>query len=75
MPTDPIEFWFDFSSAYAYFASAGIDNLAQRHGRSVLWRPFMLGVAFKHTGMNGRQSTLRSWRCARSSMPADAKWA
>ena len=39
MPASPIEFWFDFSSGYAYFAADGIDALGERHGRSVVWRP------------------------------------
>ncbi len=38
--SNPIEFWFDFSSGYAYFAAQTIDELAARHGRSVLWRPY-----------------------------------
>jgi len=45
-----IEFYFDFSSPYGYIASQKIDELAARHGREVLWRPFLLGVAFKTTG-------------------------
>jgi 2-hydroxychromene-2-carboxylate isomerase len=45
-----IDFYFDFSSPYGYLASTRIDELAQRHGRSVAWRPFLLGVAFKLTG-------------------------
>ena len=53
----PIEFWFDFSSGYAYFAAHVIDEVAERHDRSVLWRPYMLGVAFKHTGARGLSST------------------
>lgn len=53
----PIEFWFDFSSGYAYFAAQEIDALAQRHGRTVLWRPFMLGAAFKVTGAQGLSRT------------------
>lgn len=52
-----IEFWFDFSSPYAYFAAQGIDALAERHGRSVLWRPYMLGTAFKVTGARGLSGT------------------
>ncbi|HZG68897.1 MAG TPA: 2-hydroxychromene-2-carboxylate isomerase [Herpetosiphonaceae bacterium] len=47
----PIEFWFDFSSPYAYFAAHSIDEIAQRHGRTLVWRPFLLGVAFRATGM------------------------
>lgn len=52
-----IEFWFDFSSGYAYFASLRIGALAEKHGRRVLWRPFLLGTAFKATGMRGLSST------------------
>jgi 2-hydroxychromene-2-carboxylate isomerase len=52
-----IEFWFDFSSAYAYFAATEIDELAARAGRPVRWRPFMLGTAFKATGATGLSST------------------
>ncbi len=48
--TDPIDFYFDFSSPYGYLASTRIDALAVRHGRAVVWRPFLLGVAFKTTG-------------------------
>ncbi|HYD32914.1 MAG TPA: 2-hydroxychromene-2-carboxylate isomerase [Azospirillaceae bacterium] len=46
-----IEFWFDFSSPYAYFAAQRIDEVAERHGRTAVWRPFLLGAAFKSTGM------------------------
>ena len=47
---EPIDFYFDFSSPYGYLASTEIDALAARHGRSVIWRPFVLGAAFKVTG-------------------------
>jgi len=47
---NPVEFYFDFSSPYGYIASEKIDALAENYGRSVLWRPFLLGVAFKATG-------------------------
>ena len=57
MSTLPIEFWFDFSSGYAYFAAHEIDALAARSGREVLWRPYMLGVAFKATGARGLSGT------------------
>jgi 2-hydroxychromene-2-carboxylate isomerase len=53
----PIEFWFDFASGYAYFAAIEIEALAERHSRSVTWRPFTLGAAFKVTGAQGLSST------------------
>lgn len=45
-----VEFWFDFSSPYAYFASLEMDGLGERTGAAIVWRPFMLGSAFKATG-------------------------
>ena len=45
-----IDFYFDFSSPYGYFASTRIDELAAKYGRDVEWHPFLLGVVFKTTG-------------------------
>ncbi len=50
MSTDPIDFYFDFSSPYSYLASEKIDELAAQHGRKVRWKPILLGVVFKITG-------------------------
>jgi 2-hydroxychromene-2-carboxylate isomerase len=47
----PLEFHFDFSSPYGYLAAQKVDALAARHGRTVDWRPMLLGVAFKQSGM------------------------
>lgn len=48
--SDAILFYFDFSSPYGYLASQTIDALSQRTGKPVIWRPYLLGVAFKRTG-------------------------
>jgi 2-hydroxychromene-2-carboxylate isomerase len=47
----PIEFWFDFASPYAWLASGRIEALAARCGRALLWRPMLLGIVFRETGM------------------------
>lgn len=47
---NPVDFYFDFSSPYGYLASTQIDELAAKHGRSVTWRPILLGAIFKITG-------------------------
>ena len=47
----PIEFYFDFSSPYGYFAAERIDALGEKYGRAVSWHPTLLGVIFKQTGM------------------------
>ncbi|MGZ5804100.1 MAG: DsbA family protein, partial [Xanthobacteraceae bacterium] len=41
---EPIDFYFDFISPYAYIGSTQIDALAARHGRSVNWRPVLIGI-------------------------------
>ena len=48
--TQPIEFFFDFSSPYGYLASCQIEHVAEKHGRKVLWRPYLMGAAMKVTG-------------------------
>ena len=41
----PIDFYFDFLSAFGYFASLRIDDIAARHGRRVQWHCMLLGVS------------------------------
>ncbi len=48
--TQPIDFYFDFSSPFGYLASLRIDDVAAEFGRSVAWRPMLLGHVFKTTG-------------------------
>ena len=48
--SEPIDFWFDFSSPYGYLMSERIDEVAARFGRKVRWHPILLGVVFKATG-------------------------
>ena len=45
----PLEFYFDFSSAYGYLAATKIEAIGARHGRTVTWRPILLGAVFKLT--------------------------
>ena len=42
----PIDFYFDFSSPYGYFAATKIDTLGARYRREVSWHPILLGVVF-----------------------------
>ena len=48
--SNPIDFYFDFSSPYGYFAASKIEDIAARHGRTVNWRPILLGAVFKVSG-------------------------
>lgn len=55
--TSDVEFWFDFSSPYAYFAAMTVESRLARYNRPVVWRPFLLGAAFKVTGMSPLSQT------------------
>ena len=66
MPGAPIEFYFDFSSPYGYLGAQRIESVAAEFGRTVLWRPILLGVIFKTTGQSPLVSqTLRGPYSAR----------
>ncbi len=47
---NPIQFYYDFASPYGYMAATKISALAAKYGRSVEWKPILLGVVFKVTG-------------------------
>jgi len=49
--SEPIEFYFEFSSPYGYFAAQKIDQIAADHGRACIWKPFLLGATYPQTGM------------------------
>ena len=48
--SDPVEFYFDFSSPYGYLASTRIEGIAALNSRACAWRPFLLGTLFKIVG-------------------------
>lgn len=52
-----IDFWFDFSSPYAWLAHGEAEALAARHGRRLRWRPFLLIAAMKETGARPLMNT------------------
>ena len=45
-----VEFYYDFSSPNAYFASVQLPRLVNRVGASIVWKPFLLGGVFKMLG-------------------------
>lgn len=50
MAGQPIDFYFDFASPYGYLAHFRIDAIAAKHGRSTIWRPYLIGAVFKVEG-------------------------
>ena len=47
-----LDFWFEFGSNYSYLALMRIEELAQRSGVILRWRPFLLGPIFRQLGWN-----------------------
>lgn len=45
-----LEFIFDFSSAYSYLAARSVEDLGREIGRTVTWRPILLGAVFATRG-------------------------
>ncbi len=45
-----LDFFFDFSSPFAYLASTAFEALAIRTGARLVYRPFLLGALFKKIG-------------------------
>jgi 2-hydroxychromene-2-carboxylate isomerase/rhodanese-related sulfurtransferase len=60
-----IEFFFDFSSPYAYFAAEKINALASSYGLPVHWKPFQLGGILKLTGA-GLLTEAHEWKSSYS---------
>jgi len=48
--TQPIDFYFEFSSPYGYIATEIAEETEKRIGRPMTWRPMLLGPVFKITG-------------------------
>ena len=48
---DPIRFYFDFASPYAYFAAQQIDGIGAEFGREVEWRPILMWAVLKAHGI------------------------
>lgn len=45
-----LEFWYDFSSPFAYLASTRVERVAREAGAELVWRPFLLGALFRAIG-------------------------
>jgi 2-hydroxychromene-2-carboxylate isomerase len=45
-----VDFYFDYSSPFAYLASTQIERVAGEAGGSVVYKPFLLGALFKAIG-------------------------
>lgn len=50
--THTIDFYWDFSSPFAYLGSTQAEAVAQRTGATLTWRPMLLGALFKAVGQS-----------------------
>lgn len=50
--SEPIRYWFDFASPYAYFAVPGLQEIARQHGRTIEYRPLLLFAVFRAHGIS-----------------------
>lgn len=45
-----LEFWYEFASTYSYVAAMRVEDVAEKAGVTVVWRPFLLGPIFAAQG-------------------------
>lgn len=71
--TAPITFYYEFASPYAYLASERIEAIAGKHGRTIVWKPFLLGIVFKRTGAGPLTQIPLKGRYAARDLPRSAR--
>lgn len=70
----PITFWFDFASPYAYFARRPLAEIAARHGRPVIWRPMLLWAVLKAQGIAAPPDARVRWDYLMRDMERSARF-
>jgi 2-hydroxychromene-2-carboxylate isomerase len=75
-----IEVWYEFASTYSYPATARIESVAAAAGKTIAWKPFLLGPVFARQGWTDSPFNIYAakgaymWRdlertCARMGLP------
>jgi len=72
--SNAVDFYFDFSSPYGYFAATKIDAMATKYGRAVNWRPILLGAVFKLNGQQPLPTIPLKGSYAKHDMLRSARW-
>lgn len=54
-----LEFWYEFGSNYSYLSVMRIEALAECHGVTIVWKPFLLGPIFKSFGWDNSPFVLQ----------------
>lgn len=71
--SDPIEFFFDFSSPYGYLAACRAAHLEQSTGRTLVFKPYLMGAVFKATGRQPLKNHPLVWDYARNDLARSAR--
>ena len=50
MPNQSLEFFFDYSSPFAYLGAVYVEQVAKRCSAELIYRPMLLGAVFKEIG-------------------------
>ena len=50
MPNPTLDFFFDYSSPFAYLGAVQVEDTAKRCGATLVYRPMLLGALFKEIG-------------------------
>lgn len=71
--SDPIEFYFDFSSPYGYLAACRAAHVEQSTGRALEFKPYLMGAVFKTTGRGPLSNHPLVWDYARNDVARSAR--
>ena len=53
MPASRVEFFFDYLSPYAFFASLDLPKICEQHGAELVYRPVLFAGLLDHWGQRG----------------------
>lgn len=71
---EPIIFYFDFASPYAYFALDRIEEIGRKAGRTVEWRPVLAWAVFKELGVPPPTEVAAKWTYMATDMRRSAEF-
>lgn len=71
--SEPIEFFFDFSSPYGYLAQCASKRIEDESGRALVFRPYLMGAVFKETGRAPLKNHPLVWDYAQNDVARSAR--
>ncbi len=71
--SDTIEFFFDLSSPYGYLAACRVREIEKATGKTVVFKPYLMGAVFKVTGRQPLANHPLIWDYARKDIKRSAR--